>query len=222
MARDRSNPRATGHCLHNSSPLVAITRWTMTRKCFLCSVRHARREYCRMGRQARLRFRSSGNRYLNAVQREKDSFLGWARERHSGNGWRAMDSLQLATFPTPPFPDFVSGHSTYSAAAASILALWAGSDRFGDSVSIPAGSSKIEPGITPTQTITLKRDTFTDAADEAGMSLRYGGIHFARADIAGRRLGRLVAERAWKQAQAAKLRLLEPVAPIVQPDSNSF
>ena len=94
-------------------------------------------------------------------------------------------------------------------------------------MSIPAGSSKIESGITPRQTITLQWDTFTDAADEAGMSRRYGGIHFARADMAGRKLGQLVAEQAWKKARGlfdgtAKLQLLEPVAPIAQPNSNSF
>ncbi len=61
---------------------------------------------------------------------------------------------QPATFPTPPFPDYVSGHSTYSAAAARILQLWTGSDRFGDSVTVPAGSSKIEPGITPAHPVT--------------------------------------------------------------------
>lgn len=34
------------------------------------------------------------------------------------------------------------------------------------------------------------------------MSRRYGGIHFANADLAGRRLGRLVADQAWKKAEA--------------------
>jgi hypothetical protein len=53
---------------------------------------------------------------------------------------------QPASFPTPPFPDYVSGHSAYSAAAATILASWTGSDRFGYSVVLPAGSSGIEPG----------------------------------------------------------------------------
>ncbi len=123
-----------------------------------------------------------------------------------GKGTIEMDGSQWipyqpATFPTPPFPDYVSGHSTYSAAAARILSLWTGSDRFGDSVTLPAGSSKIEPGITPAKPVTLKWETFTDAADEAGMSRRYGGIHFARADLAGRQLGRLVADRAWAKVQ---------------------
>jgi hypothetical protein len=108
---------------------------------------------------------------------------------------------QQVTFPTPPFPDYVSGHSTYSAAAARVLALWTGSERFGYSVTLAAGSSKIEPGITPAQPVKLEWETFADAADEAGMSRRYGGIHFERADLVGRKLGRQVAERAWDRAR---------------------
>jgi PAP2 superfamily len=109
---------------------------------------------------------------------------------------------QLATSPTPPFPDYVSGHSTYSAAAAYILSAWTGSDLFGYSVTLPAGSLKIEPKLTPARPITLSWPTFTDAANEAGMSRRYGGIHFRRADLDGRTLGRLVAERAWNLANS--------------------
>jgi hypothetical protein len=100
-----------------------------------------------------------------------------------------------------PFPDYVSGHSTYSAAAARILTLWTGSEHLGESVTLPTGSSKIEPGVTPAQLVTLKWETFTDAANEAGMSRRYGGIHFASADLAGRKLGRLVADKVWLKAQ---------------------
>jgi len=123
-----------------------------------------------------------------------------------GKGTIEMDGshwipYQLATFPTPPFPEYVSGHSTYSSTAARILALWTGSDRFGDSVTLPGGSSKIEPGITPAKGVTLKWETFTNAANEAAMSRRYGGIHFAAADLAGRKLGRLVADCAWARAQ---------------------
>jgi PAP2 superfamily len=124
-----------------------------------------------------------------------------------GKGTVEMDGsqwipFQLATFPTPPFPEYVSGHSTYSSAAARILALWTGSDLFGDSVTLPAGSSKIEPGITPAKAVTLKWETFSDAANEAGISRRYGGIHFERGDLAGRKLGRLVAESVWSTAQS--------------------
>jgi hypothetical protein len=124
-----------------------------------------------------------------------------------GKGTVEMDGsqwlpYQAATFPTPPFPEYVSGHSTYSAAAASILELWTGSDRFGKSVILPAGSSRIEPGLTPAHPLTLRWETFTDAANEAGLSRRYGGIHFRAADLAGRLLGRVVAYRAWATAQA--------------------
>src|SRR5579864_3487968 len=124
-----------------------------------------------------------------------------------GKGTIEMDGsqwvpYQQATLPTPPFPDYVSGHSAYSAAAAFILSSWTGSDRFGDSVTLAPGSSKIEPGVTPARAIILKWDTFTDAADEAGMSRRYGGLHFRRADLAGRELGKMVAAKVWARAQS--------------------
>jgi hypothetical protein len=124
-----------------------------------------------------------------------------------GKGTIEMDASQWlpyqpSTFPTPPFPDFVSGHSAFSAAAAYILKTWTGSDRFGYSTTIPQGSSKIEPGVTPAQPVALSWATFTEAADEAGLSRRYGGIHFERADLGGRMLGRLVAEKAWIRAKS--------------------
>ncbi len=124
-----------------------------------------------------------------------------------GKGTVEMDGAQWipyqpATFPTPPFPEYVSGHSAYSAAAARILELWSGSDRFGYSVTLAAGSSKIEPGITPVHPVTLSWQNFTEAANEAGMSRRYGGIHFRAADLTGRLLGRLVAHQAWTKAQS--------------------
>ena len=108
---------------------------------------------------------------------------------------------QANTFPTPPFPEFISGHSTFSAAGAEILKLLTHSDSFGYSVTLPAGSSKIEPGLTPAQAITLTWPTFTDAADEAGLSRRYGGIHFAAADLAGKAVGRLIARQALVKAR---------------------
>jgi len=123
-----------------------------------------------------------------------------------GKGTIEMDGAlwlpyQAATNPTPPFPDYVSGHSTYSAAAAEVLELFTGTSHFGNSVTLPAGSSKIEPGVTPAHDVTLHWETFTDAANEAGISRRYGGIHFRAADLAGRLLGRMVAAQAWTKAQ---------------------
>jgi len=125
----------------------------------------------------------------------------------SGKGTIPIDGSQWtpyqpATLPTPPSPEFVSEESAFSAAAARILQLFTGSGRFGYSVTIPKGSSKIEPGVTPREPVTLRWDTFSDAADEAGMATRYAGIHFRRADLAGRALGRAVADLAWAKANS--------------------
>lgn len=108
---------------------------------------------------------------------------------------------QPSTFPTPPFPEYISGHSTFSAAGATVLALWTGSDHFGDSVTFAPGSSTIEPGLTPHNPVTLQWSTFSDAANEAGISRRYGGIHFKAGDLVGRAVGDLVGIQAWAKAQ---------------------
>ena len=68
-----------------------------------------------------------------------------------GKGTVWMDGSQWipyqpSTFPTPPFPEYISGHSTFSAAGATILFLWTGSDQFGDSVTFAPGSSAVRTG----------------------------------------------------------------------------
>ncbi len=108
---------------------------------------------------------------------------------------------QALTVVTPAFPEYVSGHSTFSGACSQILLGFTGSDAFNASVTIPAGSLKIEPG-TPTTDVTLSWSTFTAAADEAGWSRRYGGIHFYSGDLHGRMLGKMVGSNAWSKAQA--------------------
>jgi hypothetical protein len=108
---------------------------------------------------------------------------------------------QTRTFPTPPFPEYSSGHSNFSAAGAEILRLFTGSDRFGGSVTLAAGSSAVEPGFAPARDVTLSWDTFSEAADQAGISRRYGGIHFEQGDLDARATGRLAARAAWAKAQ---------------------
>jgi hypothetical protein len=49
--------------------------------------------------------------------------------------------------------------------------------------------------------VTLSWDTFSAAADEAGLSRLYGGIHFVEGDINGRTLGVEVGASVWDQAQ---------------------
>jgi hypothetical protein len=108
---------------------------------------------------------------------------------------------QRGTFLTPPFPEYVSGHSTFSAASAEILKRFTGSDAFGYGVALPPGSSRIEPGLTPRDPVVLFWPTFSAAADQAGLSRRYGGIHFRDGDLEGRALGRHVAALVWRKAQ---------------------
>jgi hypothetical protein len=120
-------------------------------------------------------------------------------------GTRELDGAewfpyQPATFPTPPFPEYSSGHSNFSAAGAEILRLFTRRDRFGASVTIPAGSSNVEPGAVPAADVMLSWATFSEAANEAGISRRYGGIHFEQGDLYGRRTGRLAARQAWAKA----------------------
>jgi Domain of unknown function (DUF6851)/VCPO second helical-bundle domain len=108
---------------------------------------------------------------------------------------------QPTTFPTPPFPEYSSGHSNFSAAGAEILKRFTHSDRFGGSVTLPAGSSRIEPGTVPATDITLSWATFSDAANQAGLSRRYGGIHFEQGDLDARATGRTAGRLAWEKAQ---------------------
>ncbi|HEV8650694.1 MAG TPA: phosphoesterase [Actinomycetes bacterium] len=120
-----------------------------------------------------------------------------------GQGTRLVKGEEWQPYlDTPPFAEYVSGHSTYSAAGAEILARFTGRDVFDASVTVLAGSSRVEPGLVPAAPVTLSWPTFTDAADQAGRSRRYGGIHFRDGDLVGRVLGRLVAARAWRAASS--------------------
>jgi len=121
-------------------------------------------------------------------------------ETIDGARWQPYQSVTMAA--TPPFPEFVSGHSTFSAAGAEILKRFTGSDSFGGSYTFEQGRSKVEPGLTPRNRLTLAWSTFTEAAVQAGMSRRYCGIHFADADIGGREIGRHVGEKVWDKAMS--------------------
>lgn len=117
-----------------------------------------------------------------------------------GEQWQPYQPVVMAM--TPAFPEFISGHSTFSAAAAEILKSFTGRDAFGGWHTFERGTSKFEYGMTPRANLTLSWETFTAAADQAGMSRRYCGIHFADGDLYGREVGRRVGQRAWKKAMA--------------------
>jgi hypothetical protein len=79
---------------------------------------------------------------------------------------------------TPPFPSYTSGHSTFSGAGATVLA-----DILGDNVRFEATSEGL-PGVT------RRFDSFWTAAEEAGRSRIYGGIHWNFDNTEGLALGR--------------------------------
>jgi hypothetical protein len=123
----------------------------------------------------------------------------------SGAGWILGERwvpYQKATFVTPAFPGFVSGHSTFSRAAAEVLAAYTGSAYFpgGEfTQTFAPGYLKFEHG--PSKPLTLQWATYYDAADQAGISRIYGGIHIAADDFAGRRIGSRVGKQAWALAE---------------------
>ena len=113
-----------------------------------------------------------------------------------GEAWR---TFQVDTFPTPPFPEYTSGHSAFSSAGAAALRLFTGSDVFGGSYTQKAKTLRIDSTL-PAQDLTLTWPTFTAAAEEAGVSRIYGGIHFDDGNVAGLELGRKVGEQAYAKA----------------------
>lgn len=118
-----------------------------------------------------------------------------------GQGTKEIPAEDWRSYiPTPPFPEYVSGHSTFSGASATILRCFTGSDKFEGCTTIEKGRSQIEQGITPKEDITLDWPTFTEAAEQAGMSRLYGGIHFMQANETGLELGRNIGQCTWKKA----------------------
>ncbi|TVQ43897.1 MAG: PEP-CTERM sorting domain-containing protein [Gloeocapsa sp. DLM2.Bin57] len=100
--------------------------------------------------------------------------------------------------PSPPFPEYTSGHSGFSAAGAQVLRLFTGSDYLGVGVTIE--DSRFFPG-SFRQPVSLYWETFTDAEIEAGISRLYGGIHFEQGNLDGGVLGRQVGETVWSKSR---------------------
>ena len=103
--------------------------------------------------------------------------------------------------PSPPFAEYTSGHSAFSAASAVVLEQFTGSDDFDASVTFDPGDSLFEVEYTPQEIVTLEWDTFSEAAAEAGMSRLYGGIHFADGNLNGLTLGTEVGNEVFAEAQ---------------------
>lgn len=112
-------------------------------------------------------------------------------------------SYQRPSFVTPPFPGYISGHSTFSRTAAEVMTALTGDAYF------PGGMSEFhctqnqflvfEEG--PSQNITLQWATYRDASDQCSLSRIWGGIHPPMDDIPGRRIGIKIAASAVDHAE---------------------
>ena len=140
--------------------------------------------------------------YYKQVLYRGKSILAWGGSGKGtieiqGEAWRPF---QVPTFPTPPFAEYTSGHSAFSMAAAQVLKRFTGSDRFGTfyAQTKPLAADPSEP----VTDVVLHWETFTQAAQEAGESRLYGGIHFYEGNVAGLELGRKVGDVAFDKATA--------------------
>ncbi|MEP6620606.1 MAG: vanadium-dependent haloperoxidase [bacterium] len=105
-----------------------------------------------------------------------------------------IDSTWEPFIPTPPFPEYPSGHSTVSSSAATVLAALLGDTPFTDSTSISIGHAPR----------TFR--SFTAASEEAGQSRIYGGIHFPSGNLGGRALGKCIGLEVVARLKAERLK----------------
>ena len=111
--------------------------------------------------------------------------------KYTFNFWRPVTAIAFADpqlhwmsfIVTPPFPDYTSGHSTFSAAAATVLPLFFGTE----DLPFTTGSDFL-PGVF------RSFSTCQDAAEEAALSRIYGGIHFRSASADGLQAGSSIGE----------------------------
>ena len=124
----------------------------------------------------------------------------------AGVGWLLAENwwpYQRPSFVTPPFAGYVSGHSTFSRAAAEVLTSLTGSAYFpggvGEFTAAKDEYLVFEQG--PSQDIVLQWARYYDASDQCSLSRIWGGIHPPADDIPGRRMGAVVGKRAFALAE---------------------
>lgn len=124
-----------------------------------------------------------------------DAGVGWIL---AANWW----PYQRPSFVTPPFAGFVSGHSTYSRAAAEIMTLMTGDEYFPGGMGIFDAFQNeflvFEEG--PSETIELQWAKYYDASDQCSLSRIWGGIHPPADDWPGRRMGMRIGPYAFQHA----------------------
>ena len=126
----------------------------------------------------------------------------------AGSGWilaEAFTTYQKKTFVTPPFAGFISGHSTYSRAAADVITAMTGDPFFPGGMGIfpiAANSNFLVFEKGPSVDVNLQWATYRDAADQTSLSRIWGGIHAPYDDIPGRTIGSQCAEEAFQLARS--------------------
>lgn len=118
---------------------------------------------------------------------------GKGMKKIKGQEWRPYSP---ETFLCPPFPSYVSGHSTISGGCGEALKLWTGSDHFGEKVTLVAGALTEPDNLG--DSVEIEFPTFTETAEMAGISRVMGGYHIQADNVAGLQLGRDVAHEVWK------------------------
>ena len=124
-------------------------------------------------------------------------------QQYSGVKWIHAETwipYQRTNFVTPAFPGYFSGHSTFSRSAAELLTAFTGSPYFpGGLGTYPNYVLAFEQG--PSHPVTLQWASYFDAADQAGISRIWGGIHPPIDNLVGRRAGAQVGKGVWALAK---------------------
>ncbi|MCB0761305.1 MAG: T9SS type A sorting domain-containing protein [Flavobacteriales bacterium] len=111
---------------------------------------------------------------------------------------------QRATFVTPPFAGYISGHSTFSRCAAELMGMMTGDEYFPGGMGVfecPQNEFLVfEEG--PSTNIELQWAKYIDASDQCSLSRIWGGIHPPQDDIRGRLLGASLAPEIYDYATA--------------------
>lgn len=125
----------------------------------------------------------------------------------AGVGWILAENwwpYQRPSFVTPPFAGYVSGHSTFSRAAAEVMTMLTGSEYFpggmGEFVAKKNEFLIFEEG--PSQDVALQWATYRDASDQCSLSRIWGGIHPPADDIPGRIVGEKIGKQAFELAKS--------------------
>lgn len=122
-----------------------------------------------------------------------------------GEDWLPYNPTNNPHHPlTPAFPEYVSGHSGFSAASAQALKMFTGSPDFGYVATYDPYGAAWQPTLVESpELIGIHRwlyPSFVSAANQAGWSRRYGGIHFEDGDLVARQIGKHIGHLSWERA----------------------